>query len=606
MSPRRSRRSPRRSPARYGSTAAPNTRGRGSDAVDAVFRVGCIQNHVASYTVITRLTLTDFLKGNFSAVHWTRRRHPQLFRVCKSLRDDDPVRHDRLVCPGQNAHPLLHRTVEESQLKCDGAWDYATRLDALIHVDPWEQVGMPVDPQIQFVGEGVSEYLLNRLGDANPTELKFNTLPDDLDERRRIAQVLRVRPSIITLVYKAGNNDVTLHPRDAIPSFVPTPEWYNSLAFNVLTDLNLGYSDRIGAEGGKAIANALAVNGALTHLNLTSIRITDGTYVDGYQYKLGDVVKHGNQELTVLKVDYFYGEVLLGTNVGIMALASALKVNGVLTTLNLSSNQIGEKGAIAMAEALKVNGALTSLNLSYNYVGPGLGIPLAMALKVNGVMKNLYLEFNQIGKEGAIAIADALKVNGVLENLNLETNQIGKEGAIAIADALKVNVVMNSIDLDGSALPIKQLKGTEPVETLDLSRKKLRFLSGIVIAALIEVNGVLTNLNLAGNNLRAEGGKALAEALKVNGVMTTLSLQSNSIGSEGGIAMAEALKFNGVLKELNLRENIIRVDGAKAIAEALKVNGVLTNLDMSLNRLDAEEGTALTAIAEARKLSLRL
>lgn len=50
-------------------------------------------------------------------------------------------------------------------------------------------------------------------------------------------------------------------------------------------------------------------------------------------------------------------------------------------------------------------------------------------------------------------------------------------------------------------LPVKQLKGTEPVETLDLSNKSLGFVSGIAIAKLIEGNAVLTDLNLSHNQL---------------------------------------------------------------------------------------------------------
>ena len=47
------------------------------------------------------------------------------------------------------------------------------------------------------------------------------------------------------------------------------------------------------------------------------------------------------------------------------------------------------------------------------------------------------------------------------------------------------------VNLDGYALPIKKLKGTEPVESLDLSNKGLSVASAIVIASLIGVNGGL-------------------------------------------------------------------------------------------------------------------
>ena len=93
---------------------------------------------------------------------------------------------------------------------------------------------------------------------------------------------------------------------------------------------------------------------------------------------------------------------------------------------------------------------------------------------------------------------------------------------------LRVQVI-----LDGYALPIKKLKGTEPVESLDLSRKKLGVDSTIVIASLISVNGGLTSLDLSNNQLcgldshgngtyTAEGITAITDALRVNGSLTKM------------------------------------------------------------------------------------
>ena len=48
--------------------------------------------------------------------------------------------------------------------------------------------------------------------------------------------------------------------------------------------------------------------------------------------------------------------------------------------------------------------------------------------------------------------------------------------------------------LDGDALPIKKLKGTEPVESLDLSNKSLGVASAVVIASLIGVSASLTSV----------------------------------------------------------------------------------------------------------------
>ena len=50
------------------------------------------------------------------------------------------------------------------------------------------------------------------------------------------------------------------------------------------------------------------------------------------------------------------------------------------------------------------------------------------------------------------------------------------------------------MNIDGFALPIKKLKGTEPVESLDFSGKGLGPASAIVIASLIGANPSLTTV----------------------------------------------------------------------------------------------------------------
>ena len=51
--------------------------------------------------------------------------------------------------------------------------------------------------------------------------------------------------------------------------------------------------------------------------------------------------------------------------------------------------------------------------------------------------------------------------------------------------------------VDGYALQIDKLKGTTPVESIDLSRKGLGVASGIIVAACIQENAVLKELMCA-------------------------------------------------------------------------------------------------------------
>ena len=108
------------------------------------------------------------------------------------------------------------------------------------------------------------------------------------------------------------------------------------------------------------------------------------------------------------------------------------------------------------------------------------------------------------------------------------------------------------VNLDGYALPIKKLKGTEPVESLDLSGKNLRVASAIVIASLISVNGGLTDLDLSSNNLKDEGVSAVCKAIQSNKEteLASLKFENNKIGPVGANAVAAMVAATGSLTEV--------------------------------------------------------
>ena len=66
------------------------------------------------------------------------------------------------------------------------------------------------------------------------------------------------------------------------------------------------------------------------------------------------------------------------------------------------------------------------------------------------------------------------------------------------------------VNLDGFALPIKQLKGIEPVDSLNFSNERLGPASAVVIASLIHDNTAeLTSINLLSNVLDIDSATML-------------------------------------------------------------------------------------------------
>ena len=108
------------------------------------------------------------------------------------------------------------------------------------------------------------------------------------------------------------------------------------------------------------------------------------------------------------------------------------------------------------------------------------------------------------------------------------------------------------MNIDGYALPIKKLKGTEPVESLDLSGKKLGVASAIVIASLISVNGSLTVLILWMNDLKDEGVSAVCQAIQSNKEtkLASLNFGNNGVSPVGANAVAAMVAVTGSLTEV--------------------------------------------------------
>jgi predicted double-glycine peptidase len=179
------------------------------------------------------------------------------------------------------------------------------------------------------------------------------------------------------------------------------------------------------------------------------------------------------------------------------------------------------------------------------------------------------------------------------------------------------------VNLDGCALPVKKLKGTDPVETLDLSGKYLGVASLVVIASLISVNGGLTVANLLGNQLDAESAKMLAEVAKQKGIslcgiqrgQTTADFSGKGLRPPDAILLASDLSqaiVTGGLTSIDLSDNqLCDLDdgtytavGITAIADAMRVNVALTVTTLLGNQLDAKSAKLLAEVAKQKGISL--
>ena len=129
------------------------------------------------------------------------------------------------------------------------------------------------------------------------------------------------------------------------------------------------------------------------------------------------------------------------------------------------------------------------------------------------------------------------------------------------------------VNLDGFALPVKKLKGTDPVETLDLSNKRLGVASTVVIASLIGVNGVLTSMDLSNNKIGGTGIETdYVNASKVQG--SSFNVGDKVIYEGKEMVVSKGKDYGG-----DIKMKFPDMTGIIALADALLVNGGLTKME---------------------------
>ena len=158
------------------------------------------------------------------------------------------------------------------------------------------------------------------------------------------------------------------------------------------------------SEGIKAIADALRVNGALTRVDIRRNNISG----DGAEQLAAAVL--GN-----LKIEMF-NEIPI----------KEMRADSI-TELDLEGKDVGVEGGMVVAGLIPVMGVLTSIDLSGNQL---CGIEQLTDYYGN--------EQGTYTAEGIKAIADALRVNGALIECNLQYNPcIGEEGEALIRKAMQ-------------------------------------------------------------------------------------------------------------------------------------------------------------------------
>ncbi|KAG6948002.1 hypothetical protein JG687_00015745 [Phytophthora cactorum] len=195
----------------------------------------------------------------------------------------------------------------------------------------------------------------------------------------------------------------------------------------------------------------------------------------------------------------------------------------ILTVLNLSKNELGQKGCQQVARFLATCKTLTYLDLSHTTLGGDdeAFAPVAAAIEVHPSLKRVNLSHNSIGERGGTLLG-AMLTNPACTMLSLDVswNNIRRSGAVALGIAMRTNTSLR---------------------TLYMSMNRCGDGGGEQLAAALACNTTLTELDLSHNALTGASAVTFGFFLRQNQSLRTLGMQDNSLGEVGARALLRAI-----------------------------------------------------------------
>jgi len=267
------------------------------------------------------------------------------------------------------------------------------------------------------------------------------------------------------------------------------------------------------------------------------------------------------------------------TRAGLHTIASALRTNHSLTTLDLQSNMIFGVTTERLVFALERHPRLTSLSLNHNPLLDAGGSLLASILP-SSRLTHLQLAFTGVADRTCEALSLSLASETcVLRAIKLTGNQITTSGVIALAACMG------------------------GLRIIDLTANTLMDSGGAMALAKSLPTSQLHTLRLAGCKVDKKGCSKLATALTQSPV-TSLDLSCNHFGSAGSDEFSFVLTECAQLTALNLSDCDLDDEAADELLETLTDASdalSLCSLDLRWNKLSAPKHSGGRGIsADAR------
>jgi hypothetical protein len=260
-----------------------------------------------------------------------------------------------------------------------------------------------------------------------------------------------------------------------------------------------------------------------------------------------------------------------------------------LVSIDLSNNNIEDKGCRCIMDAMKFNNSLKSLNLSFNNITSTGGFYIADMLMKNKSIETIILAGNNITDNGLQSLTNVLASNNrSVKFFDLSNNKLKNNDIIFIANMITknspltiLNLSNNKLDLDSVTNISLSLKENNNLKCLyanniNLNEESTPYFLQYMIDTHIE------ELHVDANHLGEVGGILFANVIKYNKYLVRASLKKTKLNSTALICLSHALESNQKYQLLELNENDFNDDAINILNNAVSNKDIKICLSPSL------------------------
>ncbi|EJK57718.1 hypothetical protein THAOC_22197, partial [Thalassiosira oceanica] len=245
----------------------------------------------------------------------------------------------------------------------------------------------------------------------------------------------------------------------------------------------------------------------------------------------------------------------------IKAVLDFVSKNESLHSLDLSNNILDVETATLLSSAIKGHPILYRVNLAKSDLGGGdLGVLNKLLYGCKDI-DELLLGHTTFDTKCVDLLSKFLGKKISLTILSLDGPKLGSKGKRALARGLKKNKSLRELCLHNNGAKFEEIFGGDDVQSL---RR-------------------LTLLDFSGNSFPAGGAQVLAASLSGNTTLQSLTISKCRLRSEAAKVFLPELERNTTLRFLDLSRNYLNDDVAPVVCDVLKRNTTLTSLYLEGN-----------------------